>query len=144
MIRVIRDKLDHLDFQAAKEIQVCLDLQGYLVAKEIKVLMDNQGPLDNQELMEKREGLACLVMQVSLEKVSKVKKVSQGCLANKEDLALKDCLVHQETLELLAYLAEMAKRETMVCQDYQVTEGNQVSVAHQECLEETDKRDQKV
>jgi hypothetical protein len=65
-------------------------------------------------------------------------------MGNKEDLELQGLLVFLVILEFLACLAEMARKEMLVCLDCLETEVTLDSQAHQECLEETVRLDQKV
>ena len=65
-------------------------------------------------------------------------------MENKEDLDLKDPLVFLVILEFLDYPAEMAKKEMLVCLDCLEKEVTLDSRAHQECLEEMVRQDQKV
>ena len=65
-------------------------------------------------------------------------------MGNKEDLELQGLLVFLVILEFLACLAEMARKEMLVCLDCLETEVTLDSRAHQECLEEMVRLDQKV
>ena len=57
-------------------------------------------------------------------------------MGNKEDLELQGLLVFLVILEFLACLAEMARKEMLVCLDCLETEVTLDSKVHQECLEE--------